>query len=340
MIIKKIITSVFLIILISGCNNNSLQNRFEEEATGGIYVASWNLENLFDTSDDPLKNDEDFLPSGENEWTEERLKIKMENLARVIKYMNDGKGPDVLGVQEVENKNVLEELLKYLPDRSYKIGYLESPDNRGIDNGIIYDTDIFKLKGLSGDYVFLDDGYPTRLILRADLNFNNINLHFFINHFPSRRGGAEESEPDRIAAAETLRKSIDRIMCEDSSAKIIVMGDFNDEPENASIKKALGSKKFECENNSGSDFYNLSYKTYEDGLGSYMFRQDWNMLDQIIISEEMADKYICGTFKIEKPDFMITKTGYYSGSARPTFGGRKYLGGFSDHFPVSARFDF
>lgn len=339
--LKKISFAFLFLTLLLSCNNKTVNRNFLTEEPGdGIYVAAWNLENLFDTVDDPLKRDEDFLPSGENKWTDERLKIKMENLGRVVNFMNEGKGPDILAVQEVENKNVLEKALQFFPERNYKLGYIESPDNRGIDNAVIYDADLFDLTGLNGSYVFLDDKYPTRLILHAVFEYLDNDIHILVNHFPSRRGGAEESEPDRIAAAEVLKEVIEKIECMNSEANIIALGDFNDEPDNRSIKKVLGAQNYNCEKSTSEGLYNLSYQTFEEGTGSYFYRKDWNMLDQIIISDDLTDEYICGSFKIIKPDFMITKSGYYKGSARPTFGGRNYLGGFSDHFPVSAKFNF
>ncbi len=341
MTIKKISAAILLLTLVVSCNNKTVNRNFlTDETREGIYIASWNLENLFDTVDDPLKRDEDFLPSGENQWTEERLKIKMENIARVVNFMNDGKGPDILAVQEVENKNVLEKTLGFFPERNYKLGYIESPDNRGIDNAVIYDEDIFDLTGLNGSYVFLDDKYPTRLVLHAVLEYLGNDIHVFVNHFPSRRGGAKESEPARIRAAEVLKAEISKIENMDSQANIIILGDFNDEPDNASIRKVLGAQEYNCEKESLKGLYNLAYRSFEEGTGSYLFRQDWNMLDQIIISNDLTDEYICGSFKIVKPEFMMTKSGYYKGSARPTFGGRKYLGGYSDHFPVCAKFSF
>ncbi|MDZ7624048.1 MAG: hypothetical protein U5J96_06320 [Ignavibacteriaceae bacterium] len=201
--------SFFLIAFAISCNA-------QDDDT--ILVAFWNLENLFDTIDDPNINDEAFLPNGEMEWTEDRLDKKMYNLARVIRAMNDGNGPDILGVCEVENQAVLDSMInKFLPDLKYKTAYLESPDNRGIDNGLIYKAEKFKLLNVQADTVHLSDGWPTRLIFGANLLSNeNKKITVFVNHWPSRRGGQLESEPSRIAAAQTLRNSVDRIFEADS----------------------------------------------------------------------------------------------------------------------------
>lgn len=315
-----------------------------------IFVAFWNLENLFDTLDDPLKNDDDFLPSGNYEWTVERLERKMYNLARVIRSMNDNNGPDILGVCELEHQYLLDSMSNnFLYDFGYKSVAIESPDNRGIDNGLMFKSDKFKLLSVRGDTVILSDRYSTRLILHVTLqSLNKDTLEIFVNHWPSRRGGQEQSEPNRIEAATTLRNSIDRILRKNPSSKIIVLGDFNDEPTNTTILKTLKAMPLICDSvdakglieEQENDLFNTSYQLYADGVGSFKYREDWNMLDQIILSRELitgkALYYDCGSFEVYKPDIMITRSGQFQGTPFPTFGGRRYLGGYSDHFPVTA----
>ena len=169
------ILTLFSLSLFFNCNAQS-------EDT--IVVAFWNLENLFDTIDDTDKEDEDFLPDGMMEWTEDRLDKKSYNLARVIRIINNDRGPDLIGVCEVENQAVLDYMiLRYLPDMNYKTAYLESPDNRGIDNGLIYKADKFKLLNVQADTVHLSDGYPTRLIFGANLlTKGNKKITVFVNH--------------------------------------------------------------------------------------------------------------------------------------------------------------
>lgn len=300
--------------------------------TTKLYVASWNLENLFDTSDDPDKRDEDFLPEGKNNWTDERLSVKFENLSKVIRFMNDGKGPDILGVQEVEHQSLLDEMIKkHFSDINYKVAYAEAPDNRGIDNGLIYNADKFKFIEQKELEVVLPDKYPTRLILWVKLQFEDEILNVFVNHWPSRRGGEEKSEPNRVAAAKILKKAVDEIKNSSPEENIIILGDFNDEPENKSIFDVLGA-------NNADYLTNLSFSAYKDGLGTYRYRDDWNMLDQIIINNSLTSGNFTTTeasFKVLKPEFIVQKEGKYEGTALPTYGGRKYLGGFSDHYPVS-----
>jgi len=319
-----------------------------QEKLDTLLVAFYNLENLFDTVDDSAINDEEWLPESEKQWTEEKLNKKMFNLSRVIRSMNDNKGPDILGVCESENEAVFTEMVnKFLPDFNYGVAYKESPDNRGIDVGLIYKNDKFSLISVSGDTVHLEDRYPTRLILRVDLLniLTNDTFFVFVNHWPSRRGGEERSEKNRLAAASTLRKNIEGIFENNSNAVIFVIGDFNDEPVNKSIAEILQALPFDCndkyEINSGQ-LYNLSYKAKMEGEGSYKYRDSWNMLDQIIVSNFLVESnsinYLCNSFEVYKPDFIKTRSGKYEGAPFPTFGGVSYLSGYSDHFPVLVKF--
>lgn len=319
-----------------------------------VFLAFWNVENLFDTVDDPTKNDDDFLPTGLYEWDQERLERKMYNLSRVIRSMNDNKGPDILGISEVEHVYLLDSMVNsFLSDLKYKSVGLESPDNRGIDNALMFKADKFRLLEVSGDTVHLTAGFPTRLILHvALLNNYNDTLHVFVNHFPSRRGGQEESEINRVEAAQTLRNGVDRVLRENPKALIMLIGDFNDEPSNTSILNTLRAVPFKCsaEPNTGfeiddtSDLFNTAFERYEAGEGTFLFRGNWNMLDHIIISRALLTGnkmiYECGSFNIYKPDFIVTQSGQFKGAPFPSFGGRRYLGGYSDHFAVTAIFRY
>ena len=321
------------------------------QSEDSLHVAFWNLQNLFDTIDDPLKEDEEFLPDGGMEWTEDRLDKKIYNLARVIRMMNNTRGPDLLGFCEVENENVLRMMIdKYLSDLDYKIAYIESPDMRGIDNGLIYRRTAFRLLNVQADTVQLSDDYPTRLIFGANLlDKNNELVTVFVNHWPSRRGGKEESEPNRIQAANKQREAVDRIFSTDPVAKIFILGDFNDDPVNISLLKNLRAHPIKCDSINvefevewEGELFNLSYQSYEDGLGTYKYKETWNMLDQIIVSGSLITDdnfyYICDSFEVYKPVYMVTQIGDYKGTPFPTFGGRRHLGGYSDHFPVMAKF--
>ncbi len=341
---------LFISILL--LNNIKLFGNQYPEGKDTICIAFWNLENLFDTVDDPGKNDEEFTPTGTKSWTEERLEKKLFNQARIIRMINDNKGPDILGVSEVEHQYLLDRMdEKFLNDLKYNVAYLESPDNRGIDNGLIYKSDKFSVISINADTIHLPDNYPTRLILNVNLisNDSKDTLYVFVNHWPSRRGGLEESEPNRIAAAELLRKKVDQIFKIKKNPNIIIIGDFNDEPANNSILKTLKATPFLCDKNekgvkldSSDELFNLSYKAYQNGEGTLKYRNDWNLLDQIIVSSNVIENsdfnFICDSYTIFKPWIILTHSGKYEGTPFPTYGGNRYLGGYSDHFPVYAKF--
>ncbi len=311
-----------------------------------IFTAFWNLENLFDTIDDRGKEDEEFTPEGEKEWTEEKLEKKLFKLARVIRSMNMGKGPDILGVCEVEHQSLLEKLIRnYLKDKNFRTAYAESPDERGIDNGLIYNADKFSLLSVSSDTIDLGEGDSTRLILNVNLKSETGDtLLIFINHWPSRRTGEEESEEKRIQAAGVLKKRIDYYSGKNPNVKIILLGDFNDEPDNFSVRQTLGAIPVICGSNLGiisSELYNISYSRFKKGEGSFKYRDNWNMLDQIIVSGSVVTEsglnFLCRSFEVYKPHFLQTYSGKYKGTPFPSFGGSRYLGGYSDHFPVISK---
>ncbi len=312
-----------------------------------FYAANWNLENLFDTVDDETWDDE-FTPEGKKNWTEAKLDKKLYNLSRVIRFMNDVRGPDILGVEEVEHASLLKKLIyTYFCDKNYGLVYFESPDFRGIDVGLLYNKDMFEVIESNSHKVNIGENRTTRLILEAKLRHASSGSEFyvFVNHWPSRRGGEKKSEPKRIAAARVLKERLEAINQTEPDANIIIIGDFNDLPKNASVKKILNARKFSCSDSvevpSGAMF-NLTYKLFDEGKGTYLYKQNWNLLDQMIVSQSLADgkgiDYICNTIEIVNPEFIQTKRGKYKGAIFPTFGGWKYLGGFSDHYPIGAKF--
>ncbi len=341
---KKIIKLTIILIPIFCINYYSQQFSYNHD----IYIANWNVENLYDTEDDPIKNDNEFLPNGKKEWTESKLETKLNNLKKVIEYMNDGNGPDILALQEVENINVLKRLLYKLNFRDYVPVYRESPDERGIDVTLIYDRKVFRVISANSINVKLPGGDKTRDILYVKLCHLRSKkiLHVFVNHFPSRSGGKSQSEIKRIIAAKILKEKIDSLFSLNNKENIIVLGDFNDEPDDISIKEILDVEDFDCNMkiNLEGRLLNLSYKDFKSGKGTYLFRNDWNMLDQIIISSSLIDKknldYMCSSFEIIQPDFMFEKSEKRKRAPVPTFLGNKYIGGFSDHYPVVAKFTF
>ncbi|PID59565.1 MAG: endonuclease [Ignavibacteriae bacterium] len=336
----KNICFFFFFLTLTYCSSSNNDNN--KGNSDRLYIASWNVENLFDAIDDADKIDEWFLPSSKINWTDRKLATKLKNLAKVISLMNDGEGPDILALQEVEHKHLIEKLVREIKsDKNYKIVHFESPDKRGIDNAIIYNSNILSLNLSEAIRVNLKRT-TTRDILYVELLYRNEGIHIFVNHWSSRREGLKKTEPKRIAAAKTLLKKISSIK-NLSKKNIVILGDFNDLPVNISIKKILKAKDFNCDS-IYNDFklFNLTLKSFKQGLGTYKYKDNWNMLDQMIISNSLLNKigldYYCNSFEIIKPKFIIQKNGKYKGTALPTFGGKKYLGGYSDHFPIGAKF--
>lgn len=329
----KFCVALVLLLFCLSCN---------ERHKTDISVAFYNVENLFDTNDDPKKFDEQYLPNSDRKWTKARYEKKLINLAKVIRQINNEKAPDFLGVCEIENSKVIQDLIAQpsLSDRNYQIVHRESPDERGIDVGFIYNSKVFsvdKVETHQPDLSKYDD--KTRDILRVSGKLpSGEELHFLINHWPSRGEGRKESEPKRIIAAKNLKNIIYSILEQDEEAKIIVMGDFNDEPSNRSISETLGVSCNESETLE-NQLYNPFCELENRDLGSYRYRSYWDMLDQIMVSSSLLDTshslYLnSNSAEIIAEPWMI-QTGKYEGFPLRSYGGYKYLGGYSDHFPVS-----
>ena len=204
-----------------------------------LYIAFWNVENLFDTVDDPaVVKDEEFTPTARKKWTAERLAKKLKDLSHVIADMNAGRGPDVLGLCEVENRFVIEELIKALarPDRDYAIVHKDSPSGRGIDCALIYDRKVLELA--SADFLLVHD--HTREIVEAELKVGGDSLFVFVNHWPAR--GGDPAGKGRVQAAKVLRKRIDAIQKHNAGADILVLGDLNDHPDDPSVREHLRAR--------------------------------------------------------------------------------------------------
>jgi predicted extracellular nuclease len=310
-----------------------------------ILVGFWNMENFYDTLRDKRISDEEFLPDSKKHWTSERYITKCKHHAQVILEMNSGKGLDILGMSEIENRGVVEDLIKQMPECNYGIAHIDSPDERGIDCALIFKSGVFNLVSVVGDTVVLPDKHPTRLILHVVLQNKKSNelLNVFVNHWPSRRGGSDESQINRITAAQVLRKDVDAVLAKNKDANIVIMGDFNDEPTNVSIDSVLAAGHYSsASRDAKKTLQNLAWERKSKGEGTLKYRNEWDLLDQIIVSNPMVEKsnisYLNGSFTIYKRDYMIETEEKYAGSPLPTYGGNKYLGGYSDHFPVFAKF--
>ena len=310
-------------------------------------VVFYDVENLFDTIDHPDVRDEEFTPNSEKKWTSERYSTKLGNLSKVLSASTNDGLPEVIGLCEVENKGVVADLLTTgsLKKGKYQIVHEDSPDGRGIDVAFAYRKKALKVVSHESITVNLpgDDARPTRDILHVTTVIKKKDtVHFFVNHWPSRYGGAEKSQPKRIQAAEDLREVVDDILGKDRMAKIVIMGDFNDYPDNASVWETLKARE-KVEPEDAMALVNLAFPMEENGQGSYNYRGDWGMLDQIIVSQGLMSEASKGliadenSLRIVKEEWMLFTHPKY-GDKRPnrTYGGDNYYGGYSDHLPVVA----
>ncbi|MBP5136617.1 MAG: endonuclease [Paludibacteraceae bacterium] len=303
-------------------------------------IVSYNVENLFDTQDDPNTRDDDFTPYGQNHWTRERYERKQQRIAKVIASIGEGNPPMLVALMEIENDYVLKGLTEYSPLKNLKYKYIhrESPDPRGIDVALLYQPKEFE--PIKTDFIKIDGKLRTREILYAQGRLkNNAIINVFVVHFPSRRGGQESSEWKRMKAAEALRKQIDKLFEENPKANIIIMGDFNDYPDNISVKDVLKATK-PGKTVKSDALYNLFAKTQEEGKeGSHKFGKEWGMLDQIIVSGSLLDRNASlhatkNSGNIFKRDYLLIESNQGLKPNR-TYNGFKYNeSGYSDHLPV------
>ena len=314
-------------------------------AQDNFRVMFYNVENLFDTKHDSLKNDDDFLPGGFMNWTDWKYWEKQRNIGRVITAVGEMYPPALVGLCEIENDSVIFDLTKRSPMRTQQYEYLttNSPDLRGIDVALLYQRHQFKLlEKHEYEVVFRNkSARPTRNILHAvGQVISGDTLDVFVCHFPSRYGGQLVSEPGRIDAAQLLRNKADSLFLVRQNANILIMGDFNDYPDNKSIFKTLKARSLNYHLSNG-ELYNLFFhRIKEQDFGSYKYQGSWGVLDQFIVSGNLLMNEN-GVFvknkgaHIFKADFLSEKDEKYGGK-RPyrTNLGPRYIGGFSDHYPI------
>lgn len=349
---KKSILYFFFISMgaFISCKSTSITPDFPSasKSTGqesyDMRIVTYNVENLFDTQHDEGKRDQDFLPWGMNNWTQERYQTKLKRIFKVIANISEWGYPAIISLTEIENRTVLEDLISATPlsESDYAIIHEESPDVRGIDVAILYRKSIFQLISHEAILVQLpgDPYFKTRDILYAKGIVNhNDTLHFFVTHFPSRRGGEAESEMKRLQAASILRNKADSILAYNSDAKIIITGDFNDDPTNASVYEVLRGKET-LEQSIPGDFFNMMYESYKKGYGTYKYQSNWNMLDQFIVSSSMLDQSsstytTTSSAYIFQPEWLSVKDDRHPGyKPLRTYSGPNYIGGYSDHYPI------
>ena len=311
-------------------------------------IGFYNVENLFDTIDDPETIDEAYTPSGKNHYSHDDYLWKIKNTASVISEIGSNRkntGPDIIGLAEIENFKVLNDLIhaEELYLQQYQIIHQDSPDRRGIDVALLYKTAFFtpietesielRLWNEKGEKIY------TRDILYVQGILDDEVIHILVNHWPSRRGGKTRSDPKRMKAAYLVKKKTNQILLKESNAKIFILGDFNDDPMDNSIKLGL-LLPTDLEKENSNYLFNPMEKMYKKGMNTLAYRDGLNLFDQIILSNNLlkVENNQTGFFfhraGIYNPSYLISQNGKYKGYPLRSFTNSRYVGGYSDHFPV------
>jgi len=339
--IKNIIIVALLMLL----NTNIFSQEKKEYKV--MTIAFYNLENLFDTIIDPDTNkilQDDFTVNGKHKWNTKKYNKKIGNMSKVISQIGTdvtGAPPVVVGISEVENELVIIDLInhKNLKKYDYGIVHYESSDRRGIDVGFLYRKEFVKIKNSTSTKLKIKDkpDFRTRDQLMVETEIDDETIYFIVNHWPSRRGGEKRSSPLREAAAALSRQIADSILAINKDAKIIMMGDLNDQPTNKSVKKVFKTSG-DVKNIKNNEFYNTMEHYYKKGIGTGAWRDTWSLFDQIIISPSLIskDKSTWSYYQshIFKKDYLIQDSGRFKGYPFRTYVGDSFKGGYSDHFPV------
>ncbi len=313
-------------------------------------VAFYNLENLFDVEDDPNKLDERSpIMEMDSIMRPNVYEKKIANMAKVISKIGTdfaGMPPAIVGVCELENDDVLLDLVNHSRLRPYNYGVVhhESPDERSIDTGLLYQKSQFIPTNSIAHTVEIFYGVDkskrnhTRDVLVVSGKLRGEDFHFIVNHWPSRSGGQSRSEPGRVAAAKVTKKAIDSLQSIDPYAKIMVMGDFNDGPYNKSIAEVIGAK-FDKEDVGLKELYNPYEEIRKKGGGTIAYRGSWDIFDQIFFTDPLIDNEDYSEFRYFKsgifaPTFLQNPRGRWKGYPYRSFSGGGFSGGYSDHFPV------
>ena len=311
-------------------------------------VVFYNFENLFDTINDPDVLDEEFTPEGLKRWNSTKYNKKIANLERVLFdiAVEDKDFPAVIGVSEIENRNVMEDVIAQskLAHADYRVVHYDSPDLRGVDVGFYYRPDVFKLEGSAPIPFHMPElpDFRTRDFVTMWGTIDSEPFFFLVSHWPSRLGGKEASDPKRMAAARRVKEIVDSVQCANPATKVVVMGDLNDDATDDSIVIGL-SAKGKIKDLQPGDMFNPFIALLKAGYGTLAYRDSWNLFDNIVVSANLVDapagtlrllavgKFYGGIFR--RP-YMIQKSGQYKGYPLRTFVGNDFQGGFSDHFPV------
>lgn len=333
---KRVLLFVVAVFLLNAVEAQKEKKNFK--------IMFYNVENYFDTVDDPGKEDGEFLPGGMRGWNISRYYTKQSNISKVISALGGWVPPALVGLCEVETDKALHDLTRMSPLKNldYRYIHYDSPDIRGIDVALLYQPDQFTPHHSEAiEIFFTNTTYKTRdlLYVSGTVNATNDTLHVFVCHWPSRLGGELESEDRRVQVAEHLRHKVDSIFREVTRPNIVIMGDFNDQPSNNSILNTLGANPLN-EGFEADKLYNLAFRLEERGKGSHKYQGEWAMLDQIIVSGALLDiknniNTTVSDMHVFEPDFLLEDDKAFLGKMpRRTYIGMRYRGGFSDHLPV------
>jgi hypothetical protein len=310
-------------------------------------IAFYNLENLYDTIKSDGVDDVDFTPMGINKWTSERYLAKISRLAEAISKIGEDDGikggPAVLGVSEIENRKVLEDLVSHplLKASNYQIVHYDSPDLRGVDVALLYQPRYFRVTSSASPELVIYDENKQRVYTRDQLVvtglFDGEEVSFIVNHWPSRSSGEAVTRPRRNEAASLTRRLADSLMSINKNSKIIIMGDLNDDPVNESLRKYLRAADNQDKLKDG-ELFNCMYPLFKKGIGSLYYQDGMNLFDQIIVSPALLGKdystYKFYAARVFNKPFLIQPDGQYKDYPLRTYVGTTYQGGYSDHFPV------
>ena len=320
----------FLIISNQGCASAKKSIETKKLVDQPLSVGFWNVENLFDLENDPNKNDDEFALGGRKKVDQQIYDLKIKHSSEVLQDLD----VDVLGLCEVENYKVLNDLNDAYKGRDYDIIHYESPDNRGIDNALFYDKNRFSIISSRAIENKLKNGGPTRDILHVLGEYNNARLHIFVNHWPSNYGGKEKAIPKRTETAQLIIKEIENILSVEKSAEIILIGDFNEDPDDKNImllekigltslmKPMLGKPK----------------------VGTYVYRGEDSFLDQIIVNKQLQDSESLSivqgsTYILDLPKYR-QQEGNYKHYPYRFWAGNRLLGGYSDHLAIKVEITY
>jgi hypothetical protein len=336
--------AIALLLTVCACIPAGAQDK--KVATFG--VAFYNLENLFDTINNNGKYDLEFSPAGSRKWDGNKYWSKIKNLSYAISQMTTKTtplGPAVIGVSEIENITVLQDLVKAeaIRDRNLQIVHHDSPDRRGVDVGLLYNPLLFRVLTVKNyklevpelpNFLTRDQMCVVGLMGNKQTGYSRVAI--IVNHWPSRRGGEAESSWLREAAAALNVKIAEELLAQDPNIGIITMGDMNDDPYNKSVSKILGAVK-DIKKTTSPGWYNPFWEKLDNGIGSYIYRGGWNLFDQIIVNSNLVDGK-CGlkfhAAEVFNKTFLLQHDGQYKGYPLRTFSGGAWTNGYSDHLPT------